>query len=152
MSVPDHQIDPPDSYITVEELNGYLQVSGEEYARRERIPQSVFPIPYHTTFTDQIMEIFYLPFPQEETAYRWWSGGKWDGYNEPDSQEKRTRYYLETYPWWGLWKINKKLEEEKLSPTIDHEKSLIMIGKSKAAAAYIQHNDNFKRFIEELVP
>jgi hypothetical protein len=183
MSVPDHQIDPPEDAFVVEgHLNAYF---GQNLA--EFIPPPIVGIdpgngemtiihssdhidpgcrrgrtflcdhPYdtayeHTTLTDQIMEIFHTSFPQEEHASRWWSGGEWDGYNEPDSHEKRTRHYLETYPWWRLWKVNKKLGEEGLSPTIDHEESLIMIGKSKASAAYIQHNDNFKRFIEELIP
>jgi hypothetical protein len=228
MSVPDHQIDPPDrqfsfvdesgevthppdSYVTKEEVEGYWAVDQEikvvfpvdeaikellrqkELRLNEIMMESVVPMlpttpitigidpgnsdevvyallpecghvfPFmeplqlysaydHTTLTDQIMEIFDTYWPVEEDADRWWP-------IEPifldcilSSHEKRTRYYLEKYPWWKLWKINKKLQEEKLSPTIDHEESQIMIGKSKASAAYIQHNDNFKRFIEELCP
>jgi hypothetical protein len=185
MSVPDHQIDSPDSYVTPEEVEGYWAVDqeikvvfpvivGVDPGNSETVFAPLYPInplpacghvfPYvqnadyetafdNVTLADQILDIFNAYIPREETANRWWSlDGDWDGWNLPNSHEKRTRYYLEKYPWWKLWKINKKLEEEKLTPTIDHEESLIMIGKSKASAAYIQHNNNFKRFIEELCP
>lgn len=221
MSVPDHQLDPPDSYVTVEEIEAAMQddppnACGEEprymigidpgrgdmsvsvyhpaqehpfhvgdqihingvegmilrvsnqqshitYTVRQQelvyTPLTVnngqsfsFPInePHHD-LTAQIMNIFKTPFPRESQSMGWWTKNPTYNLVIPSSHEKRTRYYLDKYPWWKLWKINKKLEEEKLRPTIDHEESQIMIGKSKAVAAYIQHNTNFKHFINELV-
>jgi hypothetical protein len=79
---------------------------------------------------------------------------------EPDpirDPEERRRFGMidamdREHPRPKLWKMNKRLEEAGLTPLIEREDSLIIIGKSKANAAYMQHNDNYKRFIAELLP
>lgn len=154
MSVPDHQLDPPDEdgWFSFTDCEGKHIAPPDVVVGIDLAEADVSPGRIRSKSTQQILEIFQAPFPQEEWANAWWQHVPDDLFTIPDSHEKRTRYYLEKYPWWKLWKINQKLEEEKLSPTIDHERSEIVIGKSKAAAAYVQHNDNFKRFIEELIP
>ena len=204
MSVPDHQIDPPEVTVGIAPGNGDMSVSlfhpnqehpysvgdqieingregtisfvdanlvsGEitytvrslgladhqrvalEWPRMEVLTNDEFYQDENTTLINQIMTIFTAHFPLEDRAYRWWAVEPIYQFELPNTHEKRTRYYLEKYPWWKLWKIDKKLEEEKLSPTIDHPRSDIVIGKSKAAAAYFQHNDNFKKFIQRLLP
>ncbi len=51
-----------------------------------------------------------------------------------------------------LWQWNTRLQTLGLPPSLEHEESLTLIGKSKAAAAYVQHNAHYKNFIDELLP
>ena len=51
-----------------------------------------------------------------------------------------------------LWKMDRFLWQQGFGPTIEPEDSEIMIGYSKANAAYLAHNQHFKHFIEELTP
>jgi len=105
--------------------------------------QAVIPVP---TLEEQIRLINAGP---TQFPFSWW----------PDDVSSLPFPYRQTvmeidndYPDWKLWQIDTQLKKMGLEPRIDHEESVIMPGYSKGSAAYIQHNNNFKRFIEELCP
>lgn len=96
--------------------------------------------PTYDALTEQILDIF---DPPPRVISGWWP-------NEGEENIHITRILEKKHPDWKLWQYDHAVEKAGGVVTLEHAESEIMLGHSKAATAYFQHNKNFRTFIDEL--
>lgn len=97
----------------------------------------------------------YLFTPDE--GWDWWKGartgspcGLIQASGDYEARVRQTVIFERLYKDATLAELDQKLMEEGFCPSLEHEESPTMKGKSKGAAAYLQCNAKFKTMIDDL--